>query len=385
MDFASYHLMARALVERLPIYSFDFQRAVFPAEYNLGPPPGMFYPPATGFAVLPFAFLPYWLGQVSFLALMLIMVVVGVRALVKAARPDAGREVWMATAGLVLLSACIRWGTTPLQGAPIVFALLSLFAIALHLERWNVALAIAIVVTTFKITLALPFLGGLFLYRRYGAAVITMAIWGGLNLVGFVRLGGRDALQGYRDNMKVVESLHQINTPDPWDPISIPRLDWTYLLNGLSGQLAASRALGMALSVATALWLAYAAWRVGRPPSLRALGAFLSAFVCLGTLAIYHHQYDVSLFVAPLLLLCLTPRELGESPWATRLLLPLAAIAALLPVGKVQQLLRSHFGDGAVGLMNVAFPIATSLALIGSVLLVQHYLQKVRALTQRRA
>jgi hypothetical protein len=382
MDFASYHLMARALVERLPIYSSDYQHSVFPGQYGLGAPPGMFYPPATGFALLPFAFFSYPTGQLAFLALMLLLVVLGVRAIVRAARPFSGNEIWMATSGIVLLSSCIRWGTTPLQGAPIVFALLSLFAVALYFARWNLALGLAIIVTTFKITLALPFLGGLLLYRRYGATLITMVSWGLLNFVGFLRLGGGEALRGYRANMAVVEALYQINTPDPWDPISIPRLDWTYLFNGLTGQLLASRMLGMALSVATALWLASAALRLRQPLSLRALGAFLSAFVCLGTLAIYHHQYDVSLFVAPLLLLCFTPKEPAESPWAMRLMFPLVAMGALLPVGKVQQVLRTHLGEAAVGLMNLSFPIATSLALVGSLLLIQGYLVRVRKTAQ---
>src|SRR5690349_14547184 len=59
VDFASLHAMGKALLTRTDIYAADWKEQAFPAEYRLGPPPGMFYPPSTGFTLLAFGALPY--------------------------------------------------------------------------------------------------------------------------------------------------------------------------------------------------------------------------------------------------------------------------------------------------------------------------------------
>ncbi len=212
-DYASLQLMGRGIALGSPIYDLAWQKAEFSRLFDgIGPPLGMFYPPATGFTMLPFALLPVRIGQLLWYALMTLAVVCGVRALVRTAAPTAGRHIWMITAGLVLISSALRWGMTPLQGAPLVLGLLCFLIVSLHADRPYLAFAIAAFATAFKITLALPFLGLLFLYRRHSAWVAALVVWVMLNAAGFARLGGLSALAAI-DRMSLERRLSTSSIP----------------------------------------------------------------------------------------------------------------------------------------------------------------------------
>jgi hypothetical protein len=306
------------------------------------------------------------LAQAGWFALLCGSIVVGVRALVRAARPKAGPELWAITSGVVLLSACVRWGMTPQQGAPLMLGLLCLFLAALHGERAWVALALAIVAVALKMTLALPFLALLVLHRRYAAVAATLAASAVFDVAGFVRVGGLRTLSLYQENVRQLEAFGDINTPDPWDPLSVARLDWTYLFYGLTGNLGAARLATLLLSGAVALWLLIEMLRVRRPIDVTTSAAFLAPTVLLGCACVYHHHYDISPFVAPLVVLALRARDVRPPAWTVAALAPLVVIMALLPAAQIGPLAVRLFGPSGVGLKNLMFPLSLSLAMAGS-------------------
>jgi hypothetical protein len=257
---------------------------------------------------------------------------------------------------------------TALQGAPLMLGLLCLLVVALQTERLLLAAAIGIFATSFKATLALPFLGLLLLHRRYRATALAVGTLAGLSLLGFVRTGGMEAWHHFQANAALVEAFGDINTPDPWDGISIPRLDWKYLLYGLTRNLLLAKVGTLAAACAVGLWLVWQSRRARVPIDLTRTAAFLTPSVCLGCLAVYHHHYDVSLMIAPLLLTLLGPPALRRQPHALALMLPLTLLMVLLPVAKVQLFVIDHFGSSAIGFLNLSFPVAVTLALIGGLL-----------------
>jgi hypothetical protein len=369
-DFACVYFTAVGLVEDLPIYDFGWQKLAFPSRLGIGVPQGMFYPPATGVGVLPLGLLPYPAAHVAWFVLLCGVLVLGIRALVLLARPDQGARQWPLVAGLVLLSAAVRWGMTPQQGAPLILGVLGLFALALYEGSFVVALLLAAFAVSFKTTLSLPFLGLLFLYRRYASAAFAVASMVLLNVLGFARLGGMSTWKAYQTNVAGLEALHDINTPDPWDLASVPRLDWIYLFHGIIRNVPVARLAALACAGLVGLWLLWQAYKV-RTPTLASTGAFMLAFACLTNLSVYHHHYDVSLVIAPLLVLGLGVVDWRKPPLTVWLTLPLLAIMALLPVAMLQRLVVAHFGAVGRGLLNLSFPLTVTLTLIAALVTIQ--------------
>lgn len=378
IDFAHLYLAAVGIATGAPIYDPGWQSTAF-LELGISRPLwGLIYPPATGFTTLPFAALPYSLAQATWFAVLILAMVAGVRGLLRLGRPDSRRGTWMLAAGVVLFSSCVRWGMTPLQAAPLLVGLLAILVIALHTNRPIVVFAVVAFATTLKFTMALPFLGLLLLHGRYAMLAGSLAVAGALTVLGFVRVGGLTAVADYSAAFGMIESVGTINSPDPWDPQSIPRLDWTYLFDGLTGDVQLSRILSLVVSALVALWLVREGRRVERPISLATTGAFLVPLVCLSVQSVYHHHYDISPLIVPLLVFCVRFREprLFQRPWAIGLMIPIVVILALVPIDLTQRVLFSALGERGLGLLNLAFPAATSLALVGSLVIVR---QTVRA------
>jgi hypothetical protein len=369
-DFACMYFTAAGLVEKLPIYDFEWQKHAFPERLGIPAPQGMFYPPATGLALLPFGFLPFPIARTVWFVLMCTALVLGVRALVLQVRPGTGTREWLLIAGLVLLTAAVRWGMTPQQGAPLILGVLGLFAAAVHQGRWTWATLLAAFAVSFKTTLSLPFLGILVLYRRYASAAIAVGSLVLLNVAGFARLGGTAAFKAYQTNVAGLEAIDDINTPDPWSLSSVPRIDWIYLWDGLIRRVPESRLLALASAGLVGLWLLWQAYRTNRP-TLVSLSAFMLGFTCLTNVSVYHHHYDLGLLVAPLLLVWLGPAELRQ-PWRARwLMLPLMVIMAVLPVALLQRWVAAALGPVGRGLLNLSFPVALTLTLVFALLLVK--------------
>ncbi|MBS2025538.1 MAG: DUF2029 domain-containing protein, partial [Deltaproteobacteria bacterium] len=358
-DIFPIHLLARGILEGVQVYDRPVQLDAFANQYSLAPPAGVFYPPSTGFAALPLALLPPGALATAWLALMLLVLVLGVRTLTLFLRPEAN---WPLVAGGVLLAACTRWGVTPLQGAPLMVGLFALFYVALVRGQSGRAGALAACAVAFKFTLALPFVALLAVRRRWLALGLLGTMLITLTALGFWRLGGLAAVAAYQHNIASLEALDDINTPDPWAAFSVPRLDWIYLFYGLSRHLRLARLLAPAACGAVLLFLAWRAWRLGPALRHRELRLFLMPLVCVALLSVYHHQYDLSLALVPLIVAWIPT---ASKPALGLLSAPLATMMVLVPVGTLGRLLaNSPLG---VGLFHLAFPIAVSLALLDSV------------------
>jgi glycosyl transferase family 87 len=333
---------------------------------------GMVYPPAIGFAVLPLAFLSDAVGRVAWFLVMNATLVLGIRSLVRFALPSARDHVWLIASGLVLFSSAVRWGMMLLQGAPFMLGLLCFFIVALCTDKPRLALALATLAVAFKMTLALPFLGLLLLYRRFAAFAFSGAAFVALNALGFLRMGV-GAFATYQHNVAVFEAIGptNINGPDPWMGITLPRLDWVFLFYGITRDLPASRIANLVCTAIVGLWLLREALWFRPPGRLPETTMFLAALVCLGSLCVYHHQYDVCLFFAPLLLILFGSRSVPRPPWASLLVLPLSLMIAFLPIGAAQHAVEIALGPEWVGLLKLTFPVSLTLALLGSLVLLR--------------
>lgn len=363
VDFPVLHAMARGIAEGINVYELNA-----PGQVGEGVV-GMVYPPATGFAVLPLAFLPFPMARAVFFIFMNLTLILGARALVRHVAPRSDAYVWMIVAGLVLMAASIRWGMMLLQVAPLILGLLFYFLVALDRGQHKAAIAIAMIATAFKMTLALPFLGLLVLHRRYLGFAIVAGGWVLLNALGFLRMGS-EAFSTYQANVAMFEQVDaswNINGPDPWLGVSLPRLDWVFLFYGVIGNLPLSRIANLICAGLTTLWLIREGWRARHlPVTIETTQLFLLPLICLGSLAVYHHQYDACLFLAPLVLAWFLSPSLRQPAWGAVLIVPLLFTVTLLPIGKAQDILGGLLGPTGVGLVKISFPFAITLALIGS-------------------
>ena len=92
----------------------------------------------------------------------------------------------------------------------------------------------------------------------------------------------------------------------------------------------------------------------------------------VGLVVVYHHHYDTTMLIPGLLLAVMLRRELGLSwsRWVTWSFVPIAILMAFVPAARVPETMSSIVGDRGPGLFNLCFPLATTLALAGSLALV---------------
>jgi len=145
------------------------------------------------------------------------------------------------------------------------------------------------------------------------------------------------------------------------------------LLYGVSGNLSFARVASLGLTAFVALWLLREGLRAKDPLSLQSTALFLPPLVCLGSLCVYHHQYDAALFFAPALLSAFALGPELRPRWAVYLALPLVAMILLLPIGLAQRIAENTLGWQGVGLLKLSFPIAFSLALLASLIVLSKF------------
>jgi glycosyl transferase family 87 len=364
VDFPVLYVMGQSILDGTNVY-LPAQTAAFRTDFGVSQF-GVFYPPTTGFVVLPLALLPYSVARWAFAVIITVAIVLGIRALVRLANPEAPSAVWMIAAGVVLASSAMRWGMMLLQVAPLVLGLLCWFVSLLHRGKPRAAIAVALLAMSLKMTLAVPFLGLLALRRHFLGAASVIGAWATLNAIGFWRMGP-GAFAHYQRSIGELEQIGHISSPDPWRPIALPRLDWVSLFYGITADLTFARAAALALTGVCFLCLAWHVLRTPRPHALRTTAAFLGATTCLGSLGVYHHQYDAILFFAPALLGLLL-FDLKDR-WGYLLIAPLMAMILVLPIGQAQAVLGGLLGLTGVGLLKLSFPVAFTLALIGCLLM----------------
>jgi hypothetical protein len=376
-DYMHLYLTTYGVASGAPIYDSAWRAEFVPQACGRSAPgEGVFYPPGTGVAMLLLA--PLSCGAFAHVlhVLLIAAVIAGAYWLVKLFKPEAPRGTWVWVAGLVLLSACVRWGMTHLQSAPLMFGALALEIAALHGRRPALAALVACFASALKVTMGPPFVVLLLMHRRFAAALGVGAVVMVLNALGFWRMGGASALAGYRAAVGSLERAGTINTANPLDPQAGIRLDWVALFTGLTGDLSLARLLALGLAVGIGVWLLRTAYRLPQPLTPRATAALALPLVCVNLLITYHHAYDVTVLWAPLLpMLLMIGKRLVRPDWATLLALPLLAIMALLPIEVTKRLATSLVGDAGMVALRIAFPVAMTLALAASLIHLRSSLQ----------
>jgi hypothetical protein len=333
---------------------------------------GLYYPPAIGVVMTPLSLLPFTTAKILLLFSSVAAMVASVWVLFGLARPQTSYAARTTVAGLVLLSACARWSWTPVQLAPFFTALVVAALVGLHRgRRWMVYLATTLAFTL-KLTLGVPFVLLLVLHRRFKTLVLAFATYVGLNAIGFARVGGREAIADYFEGTSALERRGTINTPNLWEHISIPRVDWTYLTTSLTGNLSIGRMIAFVGSVLVGVFLCLVGVRTPQPASLADSCRILLAGTCLGLVAVYHHHYDLAVLIPPLLLVAMLHRELGLT-WSDRVtwsLMPITFVMLFVPGGEAADAAHSLVGGIGPGLVHAAFPAATTLAMVGSLAMV---------------
>jgi hypothetical protein len=306
-DLAQLYLESKMLLADRPMYTPGEMRA---AALTFVPEaltwyednPKLFYPPSSGILTLPLAAFSFPIARTIAFWLSLLVMLAGVWTLMRVFLPrwNVAARVWMLA--LLLFSITVRWGMEQLQAAPLVLGLLGFFLTALAQERPRTLFVCGAVVLCLKVSLCVPFLVLALWRRQFRVVGAILGVGLLLNGVGFVRVGGLSAVQGYRANLAQIEAL-PVNHPDPRFPESTERTDWPYLFNGIAPDIPRSRTLSMLLTLAVAAYLLREAFRSRQyAHAPEALAAMTAPVVCLSLLGSYHHAYDASLLFAPLLL-----------------------------------------------------------------------------------
>jgi hypothetical protein len=234
------------------------------------------------------------------------------------------------------------------------------------------AYASTALVFAIKPTLCVPLVLLFVLHRRYRPLLLAIGTNVVLNIIGFLRYGGFAAVTAYRAGTATLEVRGGVNTPDFWERVSIPRVDWTYLGTGLTGNFNFARVVALLVGGALCLFLLLACLRTAQPPSLVDSCRIMLAGTFVGLVMAYHHHYDLTMLIPGLLLAFLLRRELGLTwnRWVTWSFAPLVLMMLFLPVGWTPNQAFRLIGDRGPGLFNVTFPLATTFGLAGSLALV---------------
>jgi Glycosyltransferase family 87 len=355
-----------------PIFSATWRDVNLPMLTGMHSDFGSFWPAAMGTVMLPLAALSFDVARTVQLLLFVGALVTAVWVLFGLARPKAPWTIRLSVAALVLLSACARWCWTPVQLGPLLAALLVATLAGVRRDRpWLSYLATTLVIAL-KPTVVLPFILLLVLHRKYKTLLLAFGTNVVLNVIAFARLGGFHALGDYRRGTSTLERLGGINTPNFWERVSIPRVDWTYLLTGLTGSLGLGRVLALLGGGALAAFLFLACLRLSQPPSMADSCRIMLAGTCVGLVIVYHHHYELVMLIPPLLLAAMLHRELDLtwSRWTTWSFMPITLIMLLVPASLGTNTFYSLLGQNGPGVFNLTFPVATTLALFGSLIMV---------------
>jgi hypothetical protein len=190
---------------------------------------------------------------------------------------------------------------------------------------------LAVVATAFKMTLALPFLGLLLLQRRFRTLALGVGVPVLLNALGFLRMGDA-AFANYQHDIASLDAIDaNINTPDPWLPFALPRLDWVFLVYGFKKNLALARLLTLVSSAGVALLLLREGLRTqSRRTSVeRAFGAARLPTVALRLSPPVRRLPVLRARAARGL-----RQQRGRLDWAVIAILPVVLMMTLLPIGK---------------------------------------------------
>jgi hypothetical protein len=368
-DFNYLYVLAKMVGSGQNAYNFAARSAVTQSCCNIESLELQPYPPATGIILLPFSVPPVEPARALWFLVSLATLLAGIAALVRTLEPDLDTGKIAIILGLVSCSSCVRWGFTILQAAPLLAGLFALFAAALLRGRPSLALAPAVLAIGLKPTYVLPFVALFLLQRRFSHTAILIGAVLLINLAGFARMGGMEAVTSYRADIAKAQLPSRINHPDPHNPLSVERVDWLYAINAVHSDVPLSKKAGNALTLLSVVWLVWEGIRVRRfAREEGALRAFLGPVACLGTLFIYHNHYETVLLLVPALAYLYGPTSLRNLKPVWWFLVPLAAYISVYPVAKVSIYAQTHFSPNgfayakAIGSFVVLIVYIASLA-----------------------
>ena len=360
------YLLAHSIVTRHNIYDPAVNVPAFNAEYPGRAAPGIYYPPSTGLVLLPLGMLPYYLSSVLWFALLVVSVVWTTRELLRLFAPDLDGSAWMLVSGLVLLTACMRWNMYALQGAPLIYSGLGLFVVALHRSQTRTLFFLTCFVLCFKATFRVAPV-------RLAAAISSLSPLRGRS----ARLGspkrnrvfvsGTRLLSAFRQGMADMEAPGGLNSPNPWEMISVTRLDWVYLGCGVGANLFLARLLNAILTAGVGIWLLLQNGRLrSYAVEVNTTTLFLLPWTCLTVLCVYHHHYDIAPLLIPLLMLLCRWKHLLLPDWTRWLLLPAALYMLLYPITPANTLFLRLGGQELAIMDKLIGACVTNCVLIAS-------------------
>lgn len=378
-DFPHFYVLARAVADGRDLYSVatsslpSIYREYLGFDYHT--PWAVFSPPSIALALAPFVRVSYPVAEVLWFWLMWFVLLVGVFRLTVYFAPAMPASTRLVLAGLVLCTSAVRWGFFQLQAAPLILGTFGLF---LAPGRWGATwlpFAVAAWVTCLKVTMGAPFVAIAILQRRYWIAFGAITVFLLANTIGFVRIGGWDSVEAYRQDIAALE-VHG-NDPNPWNPHSVSRIDWQYLLNALHP----NRQVAMVLSVLlTFAGLCIIVWSAGRcrPSQEDAEGTalFLGPIVTLSMLAVYHHHYDSAVLLAPVVGYLFGQRYPLQAPGSRWFVIVILLYAGVFPYGYAHHWAYTVGGDGGLVAAKALGSFVTVFAFCASVVALLHYVAR---------
>jgi hypothetical protein len=177
-------------------------------------------------------------------------------------------------------------------------------------------------------------------------------------------MGGPQILAEYKANFAQFERPDELNYPDPRGSNSLARTDWPYVLNALSPNFTRNTLLGYGLTALCTAWLAREALRAKQRMREDAiLLAVAGSVVPLSMLAVYHHHYDMSILLLPVVgYLGLKEFRGIRAVWWY--VVPVALYTGAYPYQKAATLLRRLIGPSEALFSK---PLACVVCIVGLV------------------
>ncbi len=371
IDYVPFYLTGKLLNEGRPVYDLKEKAAVIARDTpqlrdRVEANAPMFYPPSAVLLLSPLSFFSLATAKKLFWLFEFGILLGGLLKLSVVAAPRWKPESRMLLMGITLQASAIRGGMELLQIAPLVLGLFCFFLAALIRGHEKTLFCLLVLALALKFTLAPPFLVLAFLFRRAKMAGASLGAVLLFNGIGFLAMGGPEAVRSYRAGLAQVEAF-PVNAPDPHLAASAERVDLIYLLNGLFSAPFVARIGVVVVVLGAGVWIVRA-W-VARPPELPeeiSLALFCAPTVCLTLMAVYHHTPDACLLLAPALLFLAFPM-LSRTP-AVRLFLGSVVFFVVLRPGfrETASLLGSLLHKDRVVLEKMVSSAALTVCLLAS-------------------
>jgi|GEM_PF-2888157 len=364
-DLAQLYMSAWLLREGKNVYDYTEQHSGYMRHIGEVTTWGHFYPPGSAVALLPATLIPYSVARELWFVLGIIVMLYGLWRFMDAFLPGWDRSLRVLVLGMVMCTACVRWGFKVAQPVSLVLGLFAIFVVEFRGGRTWLAIFCAAISGAIKVTFGMPFVLLALACRRIKIAIVLVGIWGVMNLVGMYGMGGPKIMADFKANMATFERPDQLNYPDPRGFNSLARTDWPYVLNAISPDFSRNNLIGHTLTLASLAWLVFEVLRT-KPrlverdtPTLALMGPIAS----LSMLSVYHHHYDIGLLLLPWLAYVGRP-ELRRLKAAWAFLVPVGLYAGLYPYDKFAKLLEAIMGPSYV---LISKPMACAVCIIGLV------------------